>query len=446
MSNRDFEEYERDEEMLEQRRLRRLEMKRKRKMQQRIILAVAAVVLILIIVLIFKGCSGKKEKLPEEQQTITPPPAAEKEPEVEPDRKATLAAVGDIMLYDTQLMDAQQEDLSYSFTDCFLGVSGYTMSADLTVGNLEANMTGTTPYAGKPYWNAPESLATALQEIGFDVMLTANTYSITNGINGLANTAKFLNTAGIDHVGTHISDPDETPGAGAIMREVNGMKIAFIGFTKGVDGRTLPPNNEYAVDLLYTDYNGAYSKIDTSQILDRIDDAKSLNPDVIIALCHWGGEYELEITDSQKDIAELMLENGVDVILGSHSHVVGPMGFVDVETVDGEEKTCFVAYSLGNFVSDMDKDYTMESIILNLEFTKSGKTGETTISAAEYTPLYILDAGEEADVRFQVLPIRRAVDSNLFEPYEAKMLEAIDHLQTNTQLDPANPVSLDSGN
>jgi len=445
MSNRNFDEYERDEEMLEQRRLRRLEMKRKRKMQQRIILAVAAVVLVLIIVLIFKGCSG--EKAPEEQQeVITPPPVEEKEPEAEPDRKATLAAVGDIMLYDTQLIDAQQEDLSYNFDECFLGISAYTMSADLTVGNLERNMTGSAPYAGKPYWNAPESLATELQELGFDVMLTANTYSITNGINGLATTAKFLNSAGIDHVGTHISDPDETPGAGAIMREVNGVKIAFIGFTKGVDGRTLPANNEYAVDMLYSDYNGTYSKIDSSKILDRIDDAKSLKPDVIVALCHWGGEYDLEITESQKDITDLLLENGVDVILGTHSHVVGPMGYVDVETVDGEEKTCFVAYSLGNFVSDMDKDYTMESVILNLEFTKSGKTGETTVSAAEYTPLYILDAGEGADVRFQVLPIRKAVESNLFEQFETKMLEAIDHLATNTQMDPANPVSFDSGN
>lgn len=445
MSDRNFDEYERDEEMLEQRRLRRLEMKRKRKRQQRIILAVIAVVLILAAILIIKGCSGEKPPKELEQEVITPPPAQEEAPKVEPDRMATLAAVGDIMLYDTQLIDAQQEDLSYNFDDCFLGVAAYTMSADLTVGNLELNMTGSAPYSGKPYWNAPESLATELQELGFDAMLTANTYSITNGINGLATTAKFLNSAGIDHVGTHISDPAETPGSGAIMREVNGIKIAFIGFTKGVDGRTLPANNEYAVDLLYSDYNGTYSKIDTSLILDRIDDAKSLKPDVIVALCHWGGEYDLEVTESQKDIADLMFENGVDVILGSHSHVVGPMGYVDVETVDGEEKTCFIAYSLGNFVSDMDKDFTMESVILNLEFTKSGETGKTTISSANYTPLYILDAGEGSDVRFQVLPIRKALETTLFEQFESRMLEAIDHLAANTQMDPANPVSFDSG-
>ncbi len=445
MSDRDYEEYERDADLLEQRRLRRLEAKRKRKMQQRIILAVAAVVLILVLVLVFKGCSGDKEPKPEETETIVPPPVEEPEPEVEPDRKATLAAVGDIMVYDTQLQDALQADSSYNFTDCFLGISAYTMSADLTVGNFEANMTGSAPYAGKPYWNAPEALATALADIGFDVMLTANTYSITNGPNGLATTAKFLNAAGIDHVGTHITDPDETPGAGAIMREVNGIKIAFIGFTKGVDGRTLPVTHDFAVDLLYSDYNGTYSKIDSSKILDRIEDAKSLDPDVIVALCHWGGEFDLAPTESQNDIAELLLTNGVDVILGSHSHIVGPMGYVDVETVDGEEKTCFVAYSLGNFVSDMDKEFSMESVILNLEFTKSGATGETTVSGANYTPVYILDAGEGSDVQFQVLPIRNAIKSNLFEQFEQQMETAITNLEANTKLTETSP-SLDSGN
>ena len=447
MSYQDFEEYERDDELLEKRRQRRLEMKRKRRMQQRIILGVLAVVLILVVVLVVKGCDGKKPEEPkqEELETIVPPPVEEEAPPPEPDRKVTLAAVGDIMFYDTQLMDAMQEDLSYSFDECFLAISAYTNSANLTVGNLELNMTGKEPYTGKPYWNAPESLATKLSEIGFDVMLTANTYSITNGINGLVNTAKFLNAAGIDNVGTHISDPDETAGAGAIVREINGIKIAFIGFTKGVDGMKLPANNEYAVDLLYSDYTGTYSKIDTSSILDRIDDAKALKPDLIVAMCHWGGEFDLEPTDSQKDIADLMFENGVDVILGSHSHIVGPMGYVDVETVDGEKKTCFIAYSLGNFISDMDKDYSMESVILNLEFTKSGETGKTTVSNANYTPLYILDAGEGADVRFEILPIREAIKTKLFEQYEQNMLEAIEHLAANTQLDPANPVDFDSG-
>ena len=91
------------------------------------------------------------------------------------------------------------------------------------------------------------------------------------------------------------------------------------------------------------------------------------------------------------------------------------------------------------------RHFTMESVILNLEFTKSGETGKTTVSNANYTPLYILDAGEGSDVRFQVLPIRKALETTLFEQFESRMLEAIDHIAANSQLDPTNPVSFDSG-
>ena len=135
-----------------------------------------------------------------------------------------------------------------------------------------------------------------------------------------------------------------------------------------------------------------------------------------------------------------MFKNGVDVILGSHPHIVGPMETMEVETTDGEKKECFVAYSLGNFISSMNKDYTKDSVILNLEFTKSGETGDTVISDISYTPLYILDRGEGTERRFEVLPIRDAIASSMFEEYEGVMNTAIDNLKTNTGSD------YDSGN
>ena len=196
---------------------------------------------------------------------------------------------------------------------------------------------------------------------------------------------------------------------------------------------TLPLNSEYCVDLLYTDYNTDYKIVDSTGILERVDAAKATDPDVIVAMLHWGSEYETSISDTQKDIRDLLFKNGVDVILGSHSHVVSPMEMVTVETTEGEKKECFVAYSLGNFFSDMSsKQYAMESVILNLEFTKSGETGETTISNVNYTPLYILDQGADADVRFQVLPIRTALGTSLFDDYKTQMEEAITHLKTNS--------------
>lgn len=446
----EHEEFQRDEEMLERRRLKRLEMKRKRKMQQRIILGVLAVVLILLIVLIARGCSGEKEvELPENE--IVTPPENDVEPEVpvDPDTKATLAAVGDIMMYDSQLTAALQEDQSYDFTSFFEAISPFTISPDLTVGNLELNLLGTGPYVGNtqnaPYFNAPNSLASQLSAIGFDILQTGNTYSIMNGTKGLQSTIDILNQNSIDHVGTHASDPDQSASGGVVLREINGIRIAFIGFTKGVNNMSLPANNKYAVDLLYVDYNSEYKQVDATGILKRVEAAKSLDPDVIVAMLHWGGEYELEISSTQEEIRDLLFKNGVDVILGSHSHVVGPMEMREVETTDGEKKQCFVAYSLGNFISDMSKDYTMESVILNLEFTKSGETGKTSITDASYTPLYILDRGEGAEKRFEVLPIRNAIKSDMFQECEADMTAAIEHLKENTTM-PDSTVNYDSGN
>lgn len=446
----EHEEFQRDEEMLERRRLKRLEMKRKRKMQQRIILGVLAVVLILLVVLIARGCSGEKEvELPENE--IVTPPENDVEPEVpvDPDTKATLAAVGDIMMYDSQLTAALQEDQSYDFTSFFEAISPFTISPDLTVGNLELNLLGTGPYVGNtqnaPYFNAPNSLASQLSAIGFDILQTGNTYSIMNGTKGLQSTIDILNQNSIDHVGTHASDPDQSASGGVVLREINGIRIAFIGFTKGVNNMSLPANNKYAVDLLYVDYNSEYKQVDATGILKRVEAAKSLDPDVIVAMLHWGGEYELEISSTQEEIRDLLFKNGVDVILGSHSHVVGPMEMREIETTDGEKKQCFVAYSLGNFISDMSKDYTMESVILNLEFTKSGETGKTSITDASYTPLYILDRGEGAEKRFEVLPIRNAIKSDMFQEYEADMTAAIEHLKENTTM-PDSTVNYDSGN
>ena len=439
MSMQEFEQHEgmgREDELREQRRQMRMELKRKRIMKQRIILGAVALVFVLILVLIFSRCSA-----PEQENIGTPPPVEEIVEEVEvADMTATIAAVGDIMMYDSQIKAGQADETTYDFSDSFKAIMAYTRGADLTVGNLELNFLGYAPYGGDPRsaigFNSPEVLAANLSDIGFDILQTANTYSIMNGIAGLQSTINFLNQSSIDHVGTHITNPADSGSGGVVLRDVRGIKIAFIGFTKGLNGMTLPNNNMYSVDLLYTDYNTAYETVNVTGITERIEAAKATEPDVIIAMLHWGSEYDLVVSKTQEEIRDLMFKNGVDVILGSHSHVVGPMEKVQVRTVDGEEKECFVAYSLGNFFSDMSKPYTQESVLLNLEFTKDGDSGDTVISDISYVPLYILDRGEDSiSTRFEILPIREAIKSSTFEAYEDLMTTAIDNLKVNTMSD-----------
>ena len=167
----DEQEFERDEQLLEARRLKRLEQRRRR-----IVLGVLLVILILSMVLIVRGCKSRSAQQEQSGETAdVQQDAPESVVPTEPDTTVTIAAVGDIMMYDEQLDAARQDDGTYDFTSSFAAVSGCTVSADLTVGNLELNFCG-EPYSGKPNFRAPESLAKTLSSIGFDVLQTANTY------------------------------------------------------------------------------------------------------------------------------------------------------------------------------------------------------------------------------------------------------------------------------
>lgn len=411
-------EYVFDEELHEQRRLRRLELKRKRQIRQRITYAVLLCLLILVIVLISKGCQARtaaeeeQARLEAEQQAAQEALLQQQQQQQQQSQPitATLAAVGDIMVYDEQLQDALQQDGSYNFLPSFSKVAAFLTEPDYTVGNFEANCIG-APYAGYPDFNAPESLAKTLSAVGFDLMQTANTYSIQNGVTGLESTLDNLKAGGLDTVGTYAAKEDKETSGGVVIKDIGGIKVAFLAFTKGVNNMSLPVGYEYCVNLLYTDYNSTYSKVNEAGILTSIESAKALSPDIIVAMVHWGSEYETAISDTQKEIADLMVKNGVDVILGSHPHVVGQMEERTV-TIDDVEKKVFIAYSLGNFISNMTEDEhagTQESVILNLEFTKNPETAETVISKIEYIPLYIWDNGEEAANRYEVVSISEAM-------------------------------------
>ena len=151
----DHMERRQNEELMEARRLRRQEQKRKLLMRQRVLAAVLLVIFVLSLILILRGCRNRREhpELYAKKDTTL-------QLETEPDTTVTISAVGDIMITDELLADAKQPDGSYNFAESFAAVSGYTLSSDLTIGNLECNFCG-APYAGKPDYRAPESLATA---------------------------------------------------------------------------------------------------------------------------------------------------------------------------------------------------------------------------------------------------------------------------------------------
>ena len=208
---------------------------------------------------------------------------------------------------------------------------------------------------------------------------------------------------------------------GYTIRNVRGVKIAFVAFTKGMnitigvdkdkDSMTLPPGSEDCVNVLYTDYDGGYQEINKEKILSVLEAVNEEKPDLTVALLHWGSEYNNTISQSQKDIAELLQTNGVDAIIGTHSHYVQKMSF---DAQSGQ----FVAYSLGDFFSNVEwskkeEKYTVPSgseysVILDLEITKDNTTGETKITGFSYTPIYTV---QENDQPMRVVRIQQAVEA-----------------------------------
>lgn len=330
-------------------------------------------------------------------------PDRETEPETEisHDTVVKLAFVGDIALDDETIRAFRTSD-GYDFSPCFQWVMAELRAADLTVGNLEGNV---TDHDAVGTYNYPAELLDGLYLSGMDVLQTANSCSIQNGITGLVRTRREILAADMDPVGTCESREQWDETGSVLIREVNGIRFAFVAFTKGMNNLRLPEGTEYSVNLLYEDYDTNYKSVASDAIVQVLNRAKAQSPDVIVALVHWGSEYTEEIADSQRKIAQLMLENGADLIVGSHSHCVGPIEYGD-SPISGRKYV--VAYGLGDFLSISDSDDARSGCILHVSFEKHDDT--VSLKEVSYTPTFSAYPSEALNAAsYEVLDSLQAV-------------------------------------
>lgn len=353
----------------------------KQKKRLRIQLIAAAVVLITCAGLIF-GLSRRTPQPDTSDTQASTGPASTQATVPEETKPATTiihyAAVGDLNINDATVSAG---GAGYVYTDTFMDIAHLLADADIASVNFEGNL------AGEPYgssFSAPQSMATALQKAGIDLIQMANSYSINRGVSGLASSIDAIRAAGMEPLGVYATNGAFQQSKGYTIRTVEGVKIAFVAFTKGMDGMALPPGSENCVNVLYTDYDGTYQNVDTERIKTILSAAKKEKPDITIALLHWGSEYNDTISKSQGAIVELLQTNGVDAIIGTHSHYVQKMTF-------DEEKGQFVAYSLGDFFSDAQRAGSEYSVVLDLEITKDNRTGKAKITNYSYTPIFTVN-------------------------------------------------------
>lgn len=313
-----------------------------------------------------------------------------------------IRAAGDLNITDS-VVDSGLAGNGYDYTRAFQDVASTLSSADLTLMNLEGNICG-EPY-GTATTSAPNKLLTALHGAGVDILQVANSCTINNGLIGLNSTLQSIRAAGMEPVGAYSSSAEFKRSKGYTICEVQGVRIAVVAFTKGVGGRGLPDGSEDCVNLLYTDYESTYRKVNTDGITRILKNAKAENPDFIIAMVHWGSENNDTISKTQQSIISLLQKNGVGLILGTHPHLVQEVAY-------DQSAGTLVAYSLGDFYGDGTRSGTNYSIILDVEITKDTDKKTTKVTGYSYTPIYTVIGSQSADGFQRVVRIEQAMQAH----------------------------------
>lgn len=252
----------------------------------------------------------------------------------------TIIMVGDVLLHTPVEESCLQEDGSYDYATLFAQTMDEIQAADLALVNQEVIIGGADlGISGYPCFNADFSLCDSLVETGFDVICHATNHAMDKGRAGLVSCAEYWKNKfpQITVLGIHdIADTSTSCGADPVILELPDMRIAVLNYTYGTNGISLPEDMPYAVDLL-----------DEEQVAADIQRAEEL-ADFTIVCPHWGTEYRLTPDASQEKWTKIFAENGADLVLGTHPHVIEPIEWV---TDEESEHEMLVYYSLGNFVN-----------------------------------------------------------------------------------------------
>lgn len=279
----------------------------------------------------------------------------------------TVVFVGDAMMHQQQLKQTFL-DGEYSFDGYFDAISDDIRKADIAMVNLETTL-GTKPYSGYPAFSSPPAFAEALREAGFDFFLLANNHCLDRGGVGVKRTLQVLDSLSIPHTGI-FTDADQRLRTYPRLILKNDFRLIILNYTFGTNGIHVSP--PYLINY-----------IDEDVITADLAEAKRFNPDFILVQIHWGEEYHTSPSLEQRRLADQLFNQGADLIIGHHPHVVQPMELVTDSAGYGKQ---LVFYSLGNFVSNMSQVGTRTGAMVKVVLCRSGL--KRFIASASYDLLF----------------------------------------------------------
>jgi poly-gamma-glutamate synthesis protein (capsule biosynthesis protein) len=297
-----------------------------------------------------------------------------------------IACVGDILMH-LEVVNSYR-DTDYDFRPIFTHVKPILEKADLTIANLEVSLGGPSlRYSGYPMFNTPDTIADALKDAGVNVIANANNHCMDTGENGFYRTIDTVREKGMEITGTRKTE-QERP---YVIKDIKGVRFGIISFgygsyiSTGVNINGLPMPQSMSKLLNFIDY----SRLDTEleKLHTLVSAARAEEAQIIIAVMHWGEEYETRSRLVQQRVAKELAELKVDIVFGGHPHVIQEAAFVSAETSDHQT---LVYYSLGNFISNQRLE------TLNNVNTEHGLIAQVTMRYHEDGRIEMMHSGYTA--------------------------------------------------
>lgn len=320
-------------------------------MKKKLAFIVLLIALIILGIYLFIQNNQKKEKT--EIKEIK----EEKQEQIKTS-KLSLIMVGDALLHRSVYRDAYKNG-TYNFTSQLEFIKPIIKKYDLAFYNQESILGGTEiGLSDYPTFNSPKEFGDAMIDAGFNLVSLANNHTLDRGEKAVINSCNYWKTKEVLSAGSYCSKEDAEQ---INIKEKNGIKYTLLAYTYGTNGIKVPEGKEYLVNL----YSDEKVKSDIEKVRDKVD--------LLMVSMHWGTEYKNEPTETQKKQAEYLSSLGVDIIIGTHPHVIEPITYIN---------DTLVIYSLGNFISaqSTNNDYnTMVELMTSVDIIKQEKNGQSTI-------------------------------------------------------------------
>ena len=271
---------------------------------------------------------------------------------------ASLIMVGDALIHSNVYLDAKQADGTYDFKPMLELTKPITSKYDLAYYNQETILGGVElGLSSYPRFNSPIEVGEAFLDSGFNLVSLATNHTMDKGEQGVLKSLEYWNSkSNVVTAGQYSSFEDRNEER---IYEKNGIKYAFFSYTTWTNGLETPVGKEYLNNV----YSNEQARSDIEKIKDKVD--------VIIVAMHWGTEYSLGVSDKQIEIANYLSSLGVDIIIGSHPHVVEPIEYIG--------KT-LVIYSLGNYISDQIGIQRLTGLMVSVNIKKIVEDNNIEIS------------------------------------------------------------------